>query len=88
MLVDAEACAYPKENVHLLLDRDATAGAMRQALAALAERTDEDSIVTIYLSSHGGRIRTAPVQASILRRPTPASTQRPLSFGRYGHLRR
>ena len=60
VLVDAEACAYPKENVSLLLDGNATAGAMRQAFKALAERTDEDSIVTVYLSSHGGQRQERP----------------------------
>lgn len=60
VLVDAEACAYPKENVNLLLDGNATTGAMRQAFRELAERTDEDSIVTIFLSSHGGRIKNGP----------------------------
>ena len=55
-LIDPEACAYPRQNVTLLQDEKATGAALRGALASLAEKTDGDSIVTIYLSSHGGRI--------------------------------
>lgn len=55
-LVDENLCAYPPENVRLLLDDEATAAAIRQELTHLAERTDRDSTVTLYLSSHGGRV--------------------------------
>ena len=55
-LVDPEACAYPQKNVILLQDGKATGAALREALAALAGKTDGNSIVTIYLSSHGGRV--------------------------------
>jgi hypothetical protein len=55
-LIDPETCAYPRQNVTLLQDEKATATALRESLAALAEKTDSHSIVTIYLSSHGGRI--------------------------------
>lgn len=55
-LIDPETCAYPRQNVTLLQDEKATAEALRAGLAALAEKTDSNSIVTIYLSSHGGRI--------------------------------
>ncbi len=55
-LIDPETCAYPRQNVTLLQDGKATAATLREALAALAEKTDSHSTVTIYLSSHGGRI--------------------------------
>ena len=62
VLVDPSHCAYPDHGAHvqLLLDGEATAAALRQALADLAERTNEDSTVTIYLSCHGGRIPAGP----------------------------
>ncbi len=55
-LIDPLACAYLPKNVKLLQDEKATAAALRAELASLAQKTDADSIVTIYLSSHGGRI--------------------------------
>ncbi len=55
-LVDPQSCAYPPQNVTLLQDDEATGAALRAALAALAQKTDGGSTVTIYLSSHGGRI--------------------------------
>ena len=55
-LIDPEACAYPQQNVTLLQDAKATGEALRAALAELAAKTDGNSIVTIYLPSHGGRI--------------------------------
>jgi len=55
-LTDPQACAYPRQNVTLLQDGKATGAALRAALASLAQKTDGNSIVTIYLSSHGGRI--------------------------------
>lgn len=55
-LIDPETCAYPRQNVTLLQDGKATAAALRESLSALADKTDSNSTVTIYLSSHGGRI--------------------------------
>ncbi|MBI3958953.1 MAG: caspase family protein, partial [Chloroflexi bacterium] len=55
-LIDPETCAYPRQNVALLQDEKATGAALRESLAKLAETTDGDSIVTLYLSGHGGRI--------------------------------
>jgi hypothetical protein len=58
LLIDPEHCGYPKDNAQLLLDGEATQGTIRQALAHLAARTDENSTVFIYISSHGGRIES------------------------------
>jgi len=55
-LIDPQACAYSPQNVTLLQDEKATGVALRAALADLAGKTDGNSTVTIYLSSHGGRI--------------------------------
>jgi hypothetical protein len=56
LLVDASHCGYPSDNVQLLLDGSATQAAIRQALADLVERSNADSAVLFYISSHGGRI--------------------------------
>jgi hypothetical protein len=60
LLVDPSYCAYPPDNVRLLLDSEATRKNIRAALRALAEHTDPDSTVFFYLSSHGARIESGP----------------------------
>lgn len=60
VLTNADLCAYPVGNVRLLLDGDATAAAIREALAELAAASTPTSTVSIYLSSHGGRIEDGP----------------------------
>ena len=60
LLFDPQHCGYPPDNVQLLLDGEATQAAIRQALADLATRSDPDSTVFFYLSSHGGQIETGP----------------------------
>ena len=56
LLVNPNFCAYPPENVKPLLDGDAARTALLDALDDLAERVDQDAIVFIYMSMHGGRI--------------------------------
>jgi hypothetical protein len=56
LLVDEQRCGYAAGNVQLLLDGQATQAALRQALAHLAQHSDADSTVFLYISSHGGRI--------------------------------
>ncbi|UPJ49342.1 caspase family protein [Bradyrhizobium sp. 200] len=60
LLTDPHYCAYPPENVLLLLDENATQNAFRQAFASLAQRSHQESTLFIYLSSHGGRIEAGP----------------------------
>jgi hypothetical protein len=60
LLVDPDHCGYAPDNVELLLDDQATQSALRQALADLADRSDEDGTVFIYISSHGGRVESGP----------------------------
>lgn len=66
LLVAPDICGYPPENVHLLLDGQATQAAMRQALAGLAQRADPDSTVFFYISGHGGRIESGPYAGEYL----------------------
>ncbi len=66
LLIDPQHCGYPPDNVQLLLDDQATQAAVRQALADLAARSDPDSTVFFYLSSHGGRIETGPYAGEYL----------------------
>ncbi len=56
LLADPNLCAYPPGNVRFLSNEQATRTAMRTALAELVKRTDADSTVFFYISSHGGRI--------------------------------
>ncbi len=59
-LVNPNQGGYYPHNVRLLLDQQATQAALRQTLADLAARSDPDSVVTIYLSGHGGQIESGP----------------------------
>jgi Caspase domain/TIR domain len=56
LLTDKNQCAYPPDNVQLLLDEKATQDNFCTALQKLAESCNQESIVFIYLSSHGGRM--------------------------------
>lgn len=58
LLINPSHCGYAADNVTLLLDAQATRIAITQALAALAQQSNEDSTVFIYISSHGGRIES------------------------------
>jgi hypothetical protein len=58
LLIDPNHCGYDPQHVRLLLDKKATGSAMRQALADLAARSDEEASVFVYLSSHGGQIES------------------------------
>src|SRR6185437_2346033 len=56
LLIDPQYCGYSPHNVQLLLDDQATRDHLRQALAHLAQCSNQDSTVFLYISSHGGRI--------------------------------
>ncbi len=60
VLIDPQHCGYPKDNLRLLLDGQATQTAIRQALADLVKRTNQHSTVFFYISSHGGQLETGP----------------------------
>jgi hypothetical protein len=52
--------------VQLLLDDRATQSAIREALQGLGQRSDRDSTVFFYISSHGGRVRSGPYAGEYL----------------------
>lgn len=60
LLVDPSRCGYAPENVRLLLDGQATQAAVREALAQIAARSDEESTAFVYWSGHGGRVDSGP----------------------------
>jgi uncharacterized caspase-like protein len=60
LLVDPAHCGYQPDNIQLLRDGQATHAAIRQALADLAGRSDPDSTILFYISSHGGCIESGP----------------------------
>lgn len=55
-LIDENACAYPIQNVQILMNEQATRRGIREAFERLAERANPDATVLVYLSSHGGQI--------------------------------
>lgn len=66
LLVDPLHGGYPPGNVRILLDERATQAALRRELADLADRTDRDSTVVLYVSSHGGNIDSGPFAGAYL----------------------
>lgn len=58
LLISPQYCGYLPDNVQLLLDTEATQTALLQALAKLAERSNPNSTVFIYISSHGGQLKS------------------------------
>lgn len=56
LLTSREYCGYLPGNVTLLLDEQATAGNIRDALQALARDTKPGDTVVVFFSGHGGRI--------------------------------
>lgn len=54
LLVDPQRGGHDAANAQLLLNENATLAGLRGALADLAQRCDPESIVFIYVSSHGG----------------------------------
>jgi hypothetical protein len=66
LLVDPHYCGYSKSNVKLLVNENATQAKIREGLANLAERCDDDSTVLFYISSHGGLIESGPYAGAYL----------------------
>ncbi len=60
LLIDLQYCGYSPDNVQLLLDGQATQANLKQAIAALAQQSNQDSTVFIYVSSHGGAVEYGP----------------------------
>lgn len=66
LLRSGEYCGYPAANVRLLLDEQATLGAIRGALAELATAAGEGDTVIVFFSGHGARLGQAPDESSAL----------------------
>lgn len=60
LLTDLQYCGYSPSNVQLLLDNEATQANLKQALTSLAQQSNPDSTVFIYVSSHGGLVEYGP----------------------------
>jgi len=56
VLVSLQYCAYPEQNVTLLLDGDATRTAIEKVFQNLAVQVERGSRVFIYFTGHGGLI--------------------------------
>ena len=59
ILQDESRCAYPSQQVHLLIDKQADRDGILGTLDTLAHTTNEESTVIIYFSGHGYRV-TSP----------------------------
>ncbi len=66
LLKSPQHCGYLSENVELLLDAEATRSGLSAALAQLAQNTNRDSTVFIYISSHGGQLEFGPYSGEYL----------------------
>jgi len=56
LLINPLHCGYSADNVQLLLDNQATKATISQALTDLSRRSNQDSTVFFYISSHGGQV--------------------------------
>lgn len=56
LLIDPCHCGYSQKNVTLLKDQEATKTALFQAFSHLADKSNPDSTVVLYISSHGGQV--------------------------------
>lgn len=54
-LIDDKLIGYPKENVILRTEMEATREGILQAFDELREKTNEDSTILLYYSGHGGK---------------------------------
>jgi len=64
LLTDPTVCAYRPDQAELLLDDAATRERLLASLDRLAGSTDPSSTVFLYLSCHGGRLRSDPTKAA------------------------
>lgn len=66
LLIAPHHCGYSKNNVTLLKDGAASRTALSQALTQLAQQSNQDSTVFIYISSHGGQVEYGPHKGEYL----------------------
>jgi hypothetical protein len=60
ILLDSAYCGYDPTRVHVLTNAAATRDAILTALDSLADQTNAESTVVLYISAHGGRIEAGP----------------------------
>lgn len=67
VLIDPEYCGYDPDNITLLLNEQATLGAIRRELDLLASRCSSSDTVCIYFSGHGANLGnpTDPISALV-----------------------
>lgn len=65
-LSSTQYCGYPKANVTVLLDGEATRAAVLNGLAELASRTSPDDTACIFFSGHGGVVTDNGHEYSVL----------------------
>lgn len=56
ILTSESYCGYRQDNVHLLLDEDATLAGLRTALESVAKASGPSDSVVIFFSGHGARL--------------------------------
>ena len=66
ILQDPHRAGYPKSQVRLLLDREATRQGILNGLAWLANHAGKDATAVVYFSGHGGRIESGPQAGNYL----------------------
>lgn len=66
LLISPEYCGYQPNNVQLLLDTEATQQNLLQAFAKLAKASNSNSTVFIYISSHGGQLKSSSYSGEYL----------------------
>ena len=66
VLTSEAHCGYERSDVRLMLDGEATLGAIREALAGLAEEAGADDAVVVFFSGHGARVDSAGGGESVL----------------------
>ncbi|MCL6512387.1 MAG: caspase family protein, partial [Anaerolineae bacterium] len=66
ILQDPHRAGYPKSQVRLLLDREATRQGILNGLAWLANQAGKDATAVVYFSGHGGRIESGPQAGNYL----------------------
>ncbi len=59
-------CGYRPENVHMLLNQDATSDAIRRALGSLAGSAGPDDTVVLFFSGHGGQVEHGAARGTYL----------------------
>lgn len=65
-LTSSQYCGFQPTNVRVLLDDQATLGAIRSALNELAAESSPEDTVLIFFSGHGGRVQDATGETSAL----------------------